>query len=78
MEKKGRKDWNRLLKSRCPNCNKYLWFDKDDTTNPWLQCTLECGFQIKIDRMQEIIMELTTRKLDWSADIEGLDNNQNI
>jgi len=63
------KIWNNLLRNRCPKCGKNLWFDKDE---PYVMCnSLICGFMIDQARMQEIIMKITNRKLEWDKELEG-------
>ena len=69
MENGKKRNWFNLLKNRCPQCRGLLWFDKDE---PMICCnSLQCGFMIEQKRMLEIVSDLTTRKLDWSADLEG-------
>jgi hypothetical protein len=61
--------WSNLLKNKCPECGRNLWFDKDE---PFIICPdYFCGFMVDQARMQEITMKLTSRKLDWDADLEG-------
>jgi len=71
MQNGKKRNWFNLLKNRCPQCRGLLWFDKDE---PMIMCNGAmngCDFMIEQKRMQEIIMDLTSRKLDWSADLEG-------
>lgn len=63
--------WNNLLKNKCPKCNRNLWYDKDE---PFIICpSYECGFMVDQGRMAEIVAKLVTRRLEWDADLEGLE-----
>lgn len=65
-------NWKNLLKNKCPKCNKNLWFDESE---PFIICpSYLCGFMIDSAKMQAMTMELTSRKLDWSAEMEGQEN----
>lgn len=53
---KSKKDWKRLLKNRCPTCNKELWFDENERM---IMChNLRCGFMVDQDKMNKICLSI--------------------